>query len=52
MKLCGRIGRNAMLILVDSGRVGTFISDQLAHQLQLHQLPCAPSQFVLLMGVP
>jgi hypothetical protein len=40
MKLCGNIGKNEVLILVDSGSVASFVSTQLADQLQLHSVPC------------
>jgi hypothetical protein len=35
MKLCGRIGKHEVLILVDLGSVGTFVSDRLVAQLHL-----------------
>ncbi|XP_066317156.1 uncharacterized protein [Miscanthus floridulus] len=35
MRICGTIGKLNILILIDSGSVGTFISTQLAQQLQM-----------------
>lgn len=46
LKLCGWIGKADVLILVDSGSVGTFISSQLADRLQLPLIECTPTQYV------
>ena len=35
MKLLGKIGKEQILILVDSGSVGTFVSTTLVHKLDL-----------------
>lgn len=50
MKLHGGVGKLEILILVDSGSMGTFISDMLAKQLQLPITSCEPSQFVATDG--
>jgi hypothetical protein len=52
MKLCGSIGKNEVLILVDSGSVASFISNQLAERLQLATVPCPPTNFVAADGSP
>ena len=52
MKLHGRVGKLEIFILVDSGSVGTFISDILANQLQLPITSCEPAQFVAADGGP
>lgn len=46
MKSCGQIGKTEVLIVVACGNVGTFVSDHLAHKLQVFAVPCALSQFV------
>jgi hypothetical protein len=43
MKFCGQIGKIQALILVDSGSVGTFISDHLAQQLPHKLTECERS---------
>jgi hypothetical protein len=52
MRLCGQIGKLPVLILVDSGSVGTFISSDLAKQLPHTLTTCAPAQFVTTDGSP
>lgn len=52
LKLQGTVGKVHILILVDSGSVGTFISDQLAQQLQLPLVPCTVAKFVTADGSP
>lgn len=52
MRLCGQIGNIQALILVDSGSVGSFISQQLASQLTHLATPCEPSHFVAADGSP
>ena len=50
MKLQGMIGNHDVLIVVDLGSVGTFISDQLATRLQLPTQICAPTKFLATDG--
>ena len=52
MKLNGKVDGLDILILVDSGSVGTFISDRLAQQLnyELHTSPT--SQYLTANGTP
>lgn len=45
LKLLAKIGKHQVLILVDSGSVGTFVSTQLVQQLKLSTTPCEPSTF-------
>jgi len=52
MKLQGKIGIQDVLILVDYGSVGTFISEPLASQLQLPTQAFAPSKFLAADGSP
>jgi hypothetical protein len=52
MKLCGNIGKNEVLILVDSGSVASFVSTQLADQLQLYSVPCQQTNFIAADGSP
>jgi len=52
LKICGRVGKLDVLILIDSGSVGTFISEQLAGQLQVDAVECAPTQFMAADGGP
>lgn len=52
LKLCGQIGKQQILILVDSGSVGTFVSDALVHRLQLPTVPSDPMKFVTADGSP
>lgn len=50
MRLQGCIGKQEVLILVDSGSVGSFISEALAAQLQYPQQDCVASSFVTADG--
>lgn len=44
MKICGKIGKSDVLILIDSSNIGTFISDRLARGCQSRRHPVlAPS---------
>lgn len=52
LKLCGRIGKLEVLILVDSGSVGTFVSEQLATKLQVALTDCQPTQLMAADGSP
>lgn len=52
MRLCGRIDKLTVLILVDSSSVGTFISDRLASQLQMAIVATEPLQLVAADGSP
>ena len=52
MRLHGQIGNQDVLILVDSGSVATFISSQLADQLQCSQQTCTASQYMTADGSP
>lgn len=52
MKLSGKVGKLDILILVDSGSVGTFISDILAQQLQLPITSYESAQFLAADGGP
>lgn len=52
MRICGHIGKVNVLILVDSGSVGSFISDKLAAQLQVKTVPCPPIQLMTTDGSP
>ena len=45
LKLLAQIGKHKVLILVDSGSVGTFVSEQLVQQLNLVTTACEPSTF-------
>jgi hypothetical protein len=40
-----RIGKHQVLVLVDSGSVGTFVSDKLVQTLGLHTEPCQSRTF-------
>lgn len=44
-KLLANVGNQKVLILVDSGSVGTFISDALVQQLRLKTEDCPPLQY-------
>lgn len=46
MKLCGKIGKTEVLILVDLGSVGTFISQQLASMIPNKPIQCQPTNFL------
>jgi len=52
MKICARIGKLDALILIDSGSVGTFISDKLASKLSLQSVPCSVAKFLAADGSP
>lgn len=52
LKLCGKVGKTDILILVDSGSVGTFISQQLAAQIPYKLVQCQVSHFVAADGGP
>lgn len=52
MKICGRIGKSDVLILIDSGSVGTFISEKLASRLSVQTAPCTTSKFLAVDGSP
>lgn len=52
LRLYGRIGKLTVLILVDSGSIGTFISENLAAQLQMATTSCTPMQLVAADGSP
>ena len=45
LKLLAHIGNHQVLILVDSGSVGTFVSKQLASTLQLPVQPCPETMY-------
>lgn len=45
LKLLTRIGKHQVLILVDSGSVGTFVSDELVQSLKLHTEECQAATF-------
>lgn len=52
MRLCGTIGALDIMILVDSGSVGSFISSQLAEQLKNQVQSCTISNFITADGSP
>lgn len=52
MKLCGKIGKTEVLILVDSGSVGTFIRQQLASSIARKLVKCQPTSFIAADGGP
>lgn len=52
MKICGRIGKLEVLILIDSGSVGTFISRELASKVSRQPIPCASITFSAADGSP
>jgi len=52
MKICGKIGKLDVLILINSGSVGTFISDQLASRLPDQRTSCQSVKFVAADGSP
>ena len=52
LKLCGTIGKLDVLILVDSGIVGTFTSSQLAERLQVPLSECPPTHYMTVDGSP
>ncbi|WVZ96404.1 hypothetical protein U9M48_042044, partial [Paspalum notatum var. saurae] len=52
MRLHGKIGSRDILVLVDSGSVGTFISASLASQLEYKPQSCVQTQYVAADGSP
>jgi hypothetical protein len=50
LKLLAQIGKQQVLILVDSGSIGTFISDRLVTTLKLPVQPCAQANFKVADG--
>lgn len=52
MKWVGKVGKTEVLILVDSGSVGTFINEQLASKLHLSSSECSPTKFIAADGSP
>jgi hypothetical protein len=52
MRISGVIGKLNVLILINSGSVGTFISEQLARKLQLDTVSCSQIQLVAADGSP
>lgn len=49
LKLLAQIGKQQVLILVDSGNIGTFVSDNLVQTLQLPTEPSATTSSKLQM---
>lgn len=45
MKFLAQIGKHQVLVLVDSGSIGTFVSNHLVAQLKLKTVDCEPSTF-------
>jgi hypothetical protein len=45
LKLLAKIGKQSVLILVDSGSIGTFVSNNLVSQLKLTTVQCAATAF-------
>lgn len=45
MKILGQVGKQQVLILVDSGSVGTFVSSELVQRLKLPATACPESVF-------
>lgn len=52
MRLCAQIGKIQVLILIDTGSVGSFISPQLADQLPILSSDCEPATFMTADGSP
>ena len=52
MKLKGNVGNQEVLILIDSGSVGTFVSEHLADKLQMPTSCCPPTKFIAADGSP
>jgi hypothetical protein len=48
--LLAQIGKHQVLILADSGSIGTFVSDKLVHSLHLDTEHCEPSTFRIADG--
>lgn len=45
LKLLAQIGKQQVLVLVDSGSGGTFVSEHLVNQLKLHTVTCEATTF-------
>lgn len=45
LRLSGFIGQQEVLILLDTGSVGTFVSQELANQITQAKQSCEPQQF-------
>ncbi|CAD6242088.1 unnamed protein product [Miscanthus lutarioriparius] len=45
LKLLAQIGKHKVLILVDSGSIGTFVSEQLVSHLKLKATACEPTTY-------
>lgn len=45
MKFLAQIGKHQVLVLVDSGSIGAFVSTHLVAQLKLKTVDCEPSTF-------
>ena len=52
MKLKGNVGNQEVLILIDSGSVGTFVSEHRADKLQMPTSYCPPTKFIAADGSP
>jgi len=52
LRFKGSVGQQDVLILLDSGSVGTFISQTLAGSIDQHQTPCESIQFYTADGTP
>jgi hypothetical protein len=52
MKLSGYIGDMQVLILVDSGSVGSFVSSAVVDKLQAQLQGCRPAQYITADGSP
>lgn len=52
MRFRGFVGKQEILILLDSGSVATFVSEQLVSQCALTTLPCEPMTFTTADGSP
>lgn len=52
MRLCAMIGKLQVLILVDSGSVGSFISQHLVKQLLIPISQCEPARYIAADDIP
>lgn len=52
MRFKGMEGKQELLILLDSGSAGTFISSAMAQSLSSQLQPCGPQQFTKADGTP
>lgn len=52
MRLCGTVGALQIMILVDSGSVGSFVSTQLAEHLKDRLKTCPTTNFITADGSP